>query len=77
MKSKTIWQNCCQWLNLPITMPKNTDTDHALFKLNYKYYARVFFENKTNFYLESRFTNKLVDELKELIEISHQNLLYI
>ncbi len=50
---------------------KNININKTLFELNYKYFSKVIFENKTNFYSRSRFANKLVDELIELIEICY------
>lgn len=56
---------------------KNASTGHISFKLNCKYYPRVFFEDKTNLCLKSCFANEIVEELKELIDIYYQNLFYV
>ncbi len=50
---------------------KNTSISFIPFKLNCKYHFRGFFEDKTNSYSKSCFANKLVDELRELIEICY------
>ncbi len=55
---------------------KNANTGHISFKLNCGYYLRVSFEEDVDPRLRSRFANKLVQELKELIEICCQNLLH-
>lgn len=56
---------------------KNTSKSNISFELNYRYYFRILFENKTNFY--SRFCSayKLAKEIIKLTEIYYQNLLYI
>lgn len=48
---------------------KNASIGHIPFKLNRSYNIKVIFKNKTNFCLKSRFAIKLVDKLRELIEI--------
>ena len=55
---------------------KNTSIGHSLFKLNYGYYPRVSFEEDVDPRLKSCFANKLIEELRKLIEICYQNLLY-
>lgn len=55
---------------------KNANTGHTLFKLSYKYYSKVFLQDETNFCLRFYSAKILVDELRELIKISYQNLLY-
>ena len=52
---------------------KNTGTSYTLFKLNSGYYPRVLFKENVNPGLKSYSTNKLVDKLKELIEVYCQN----
>lgn len=56
---------------------KNFNTGYIPFKLNCEYYSRISFEDKTNCYLKSCFTNILVKKLKELIKNCYQNLLNI
>ena len=56
---------------------KNTSTNHILFKIYYKYYLKVYFEDETNFYSRSYFANKLANKQRELIEIYIPNLLHI
>ncbi len=48
---------------------KNTNIGYILFELNYRYHAKVFFEDETDSCLRSYSTDKLVKELRELIEI--------
>ncbi len=55
---------------------KNTIISYSSFKLNCWYYFKVFFEDKNDPHLRSCFVNKLVDDLKKLVKIGCQNLLY-
>ena len=55
---------------------KNASIGHMLFKLNYGYHSQVFFEDNVNFYSSSYFANKLIEELRKLIDICQQNLLH-
>ena len=55
---------------------KNASTGHTLFELNCGFYLRVFFKDDVNLYSRSCSTNKLAKELKKLIDICEQNLLY-
>ena len=55
---------------------KNVSIGHILFKINCGYHPRVSFEENVDPHSKSRFANKLAKELKELIEIYYQNLLY-
>ncbi len=55
---------------------KNASTSHTLFKPNCSYYPKVSFKKDVDLRLRSRFTNKLAEELKELIKVCYQNLLY-
>ena len=55
---------------------KNTSTGHISFKLNYSYHPRVFFEEDVDSRSRSRSANKLATELKKLMEVCCQNLLY-
>ncbi len=55
---------------------KNASTGHISFKLNCGYHSRVYFEEDVDPRLRSRSANKLVEELRELIEVWYQNLLY-
>ena len=56
---------------------KNASNGHMLFELNYSYYLRVFFKEDVDSRSKSRSANELAEELRELIEICCQNLLYI
>ena len=55
---------------------KNASISHILFEFNCGYHPRVFFKENVDFYSKSRFVNELVKELRELMEICCQNLLY-
>ncbi len=55
---------------------KNASTDHIPFKLNYSYYPRIFFEEDVDPCSRSCSTNKLAEELRELIKVCYQNLFY-
>lgn len=48
---------------------KNVSIVHTLFELNYEYYPRISFEDKTNLLSRSFSTNKLANELRELVKI--------
>lgn len=56
---------------------KNTNIGHSLCELNYGFYPQVLYKKDINPYSKYCFANKLVEELKELIKICCQNLLYI
>lgn len=56
---------------------KNANIFYILFKLNYGYYLCICFENKTNSCWKVYLTNKLVEELRDLILICQQNLFNI
>ncbi len=55
---------------------KNTSTSHISFKLNWVYHPWVSFQEDINPYSRPYFTNKLAEELKELMEVCYQNLLH-
>ncbi len=48
---------------------KNTSTGHTLFKLNCGYHSKVFFKKDIDPHVRSRSTNKLANELRELMEV--------
>ena len=56
---------------------KNASTGHILFELNYAYHLRISFEENIDPRLRSYSANKLAEELKELMEVCCQNLLYV
>ena len=56
---------------------KNASTSYILLKLNCDYQPRVLFEEDINYRLKSRSADKLVRELKELIEVCCQKLLHV
>ncbi len=55
---------------------KNVNTGYTPFELNCGFYPRVSFKNNVDPFFKSRLANKLADELRELMEICCQNLLY-
>ena len=55
---------------------KNASIGHTLFELNCRYYPRVFFKEDVDPRSRSCSANELAEELKELIEVCYQNLLY-
>ena len=56
---------------------KNASISHTLFQLNYSYYPRVSFEDKCNAYSRFSSADRLVVELRELINVCCQNLLHV
>ena len=55
---------------------KNASTGHIPFELNCGYHLKVFFEEDVDPRLKSRFANKLVEELREMMKICCQNLFH-
>ena len=55
---------------------KNTTTGHTPFKLNCGFHPQVFFVDEIDPCSRSYFANKLAKELRELMDICQQNLLY-
>ena len=55
---------------------KNVSTSYTSFELNCGYHPKIFFEEDIDPRLRSYFANKLVEELKELMEVCCQNLLH-
>ncbi len=55
---------------------KNASTGHNPFELNCGYQLRVSFKKDVNSHSRSCSANKLAEELRELMEVSCQNLLY-
>ncbi len=55
---------------------KNVSIGHIPFELNCRFHLWVSFKEDVNPRFKSRSVSKLIDELKELIEIYCQNLLY-
>ncbi len=56
---------------------QNPSIGHTLFEFNCEYHFRISFKDEINPRLRSRFTNKLAEELRELMKICYQNLLYV
>ncbi len=55
---------------------KNASTSHTLFEPNCGYHSKVFFKEYIDLRIRSCSANKLAKELRELIEVCCQNLLY-
>ena len=54
----------------------NTSIDHIPFEFNCGYYPKILFKKNVGPCSKSYFTDKLAKELRELIEVCYQNLLY-
>ena len=48
---------------------KNTSINHTQLELNCSYHPKVLFKEDIDSYLRSCFTNKLAEEVRELIKI--------
>ena len=55
---------------------KNVSLGHTFFELNYSYHSCVFFKNKCNTCSRSSSAKRLAMELKKLMNVCCQNLLY-
>ncbi len=55
---------------------KNASTNHIPFELNGGYHSRVSFKEDVNPRSRSCSANELAKELRKLIEVCYQNLLY-
>ncbi len=55
---------------------KNASTGHIPFELNCGYHSKVFVKEDVDSHSRSCSANKLAEELRELIEVCYQNLLY-
>lgn len=55
---------------------KSASTGHTLLELNYGYHPCVFFEDEVNLCSKSGFADIMAKELRELMSICQQNLLY-
>ncbi len=56
---------------------KNTSTAHISFELNCSCHSKVFLKKDIDLHSRSCSANKLVEELRELIEVCYQNLLHV
>ncbi len=61
----------------PYNNAKNTSTGYTPFDLNWGYHLRVSFKEDVDTHSKSRSANELAEELRELIEVCCQNLLYV
>ncbi len=55
---------------------KNASIGYILFKLNYGYHPKVLFKKDVDSHSRSCSADKLAEELRELMEVYCQNLLY-
>ena len=55
---------------------KNASTGHTYFKLNCGYHPKVSFKENVDLCLRSHFADKLIEELRELMEVCCQNLFH-
>ncbi len=55
---------------------KNASTSHILFELNCGYHLKVSFKEDVDLRSRTRSANEPVKEMRELIEVGCQNLLY-
>ncbi len=70
------WARLLSMAEFAYNNAKNASTAHTPFGLNCGNHSRVFFEKDMDSRSRSRFTDKLAEELRELIEVCCQNLLY-
>ena len=56
---------------------KNARRGHTVVELDCDYHPRVFFKDKCNAYSRSFSNKRLAMELRELMNIYHQNLLHV
>ena len=56
---------------------KNASTSQTLFEFNCGYHPRVFFGKDIDLRMKTYSAKELVKELRELIEVCCQNLLYV
>ena len=55
---------------------KNANTGHTSFEINCGFYLQVSFKDDVDPYSRSRSADKLANELRELMNIYHQNLIH-
>ena len=53
---------------------KNAKIGHMPFKLNYNYHPRMSYEEKVDPHSQSKLTDKLLAELRELMIVCRENL---
>ena len=56
---------------------KNASTNHTPFKLNCGYHSWMSYKKDVNPYFQSKLADKLLAELKELMNVSQKNLHYV
>ena len=56
---------------------KNTSTGHISFEPNCGYHFKVLFKENIDLRSRSYFADKLIEELRELIDVCCQNLLHV
>ena len=70
------WARLLPIVEFPYNNAKNASTYHTLFKLNHCFHPRISFEEDVDPRLRSRSTNKLAEELRELMKVYCQNLIH-
>ncbi len=70
------WAKLLPMAEFPYNNAKNASTGHTPFKLNCGYHPRVSFEEDVDPRSRSCSANELAEELRELMEVCCQNLLY-
>ena len=71
------WARLLPMVEFAYNNAKNASTGHTLFKLNCVYHPRISFEEDIDLRSRSCFANKLVEELRELIEVCCQHLFHV
>ena len=70
------WTHLLPMAEFVYNNPKNASMGHTSFELNSGYHPRVSFEDKCNARSRSSSTKRLAIELRELLNVSRQNLLH-
>ncbi len=70
------WAKLLPMVEFAYNNAKNTSIGHTSFGLNFVYHPRVSFKKDVNSRSRSRSASELVEELRELMEVGCQNLLY-
>ncbi len=71
------WVRLLPMIEFTYNNTKNASTGHTPFELNCGYHSRVAFKENIKLCFRSCSTNKLAEELRELIEVCYQNLLLV
>ena len=71
------WAQLLPIAELAYNNSKNASIGHTLFELNCGYYPRVSFKDKCDTCFKSSSAKGVAVKLKELMNVSHQNFLYV